>query len=191
MTYSVWHADPEGGFCTLEDLEKVNDAYELKRGVSRAKDFPEDARFRMDSSHPKEVKLPDNVMNTDRLLVVSPKLKQFVEEKNPTATEYLPVTIYNHKKRVATKDYFIINPHKVVDCIDQAKSELVWNKIDTQLVSRCKKLVLDEKQIDPNLLLFRPKYLPLIVLTRSDLAEAIIGEGFKGAYFFKVNEFQT
>ena len=190
MEYVIWEANPAGGYCTLEYLKNVEDSHELKRGNSRADGFPSDACFKMDSSHPKEIKLADNVYNLDRMLVVSKKLKDFVESKKPSFTEFLAVAIYNHKGRVASKDYFIINPFKIQDCIDKDKSKLMWNKIDPDLISGCYKMVINPEKIDKGLLLFRPKHLPTISLVREDLAEEINKGKFTGIRFKDIDEFE-
>jgi len=190
MDYLVWAANPAGGYCGLKILKNVEDSYELKRGISRAKGFPSDACFHMDESHPKQIKLADNITNLDGLAVVSKGLKEFVEFRKPSYTEFLPITIYNHKGRIASKEYFIINPFKIQDCIDLNKSGVRWNAIDPELISSWSKLVIDTNRIDINLLLFRPKYKPSIVMVRRDLVEEIKKGGFTGIYFFDVDKFK-
>lgn len=190
MDYLVWEVDPTGGYCALKYLGNVTDEYELKRGISRAKGFPSDACFHMDDSHPKDVKLADNVYNLDRMLVVSKQLKEFVESKKPKLTEFLPVTIYNHKGKIASRDYFIINPFNIQDCIDKEKSKIRWNKIDPELISSCFKLVIIPDKIDDSLVLFRPKNMPTIVMVREDLTKAISNEGFTGIRFRETDEFE-
>lgn len=190
MNYFVWQANPSGGYCTLEYLKNVDEPHEIKRGFSRAADFSEEACFHMDASHPKEVKLADNIFNLDRMLVVSKSLKEIVESESPPFTEFLPVSIYNHKGRVASTEYFIINPFDLQDCIDQNQSKLKWNKIDPELISGCYNLVISPEKIEENRLLFRPKYLPTIVLVREDLVDMIKAKGFTGIRFKELDEFQ-
>lgn len=190
MDYVAWEAVPTGNYCTLEYLKNVDDPHELKRGISRAEGFPSEACFRMDPSHPKNIKLADNIYNLDGMLVVSERLKEFVEAKKPKSTECLPVTIYNHKGRVASSSYFVINPFKIQDCIDKEQSRLRWNKIDPDLISSCSKLVVMPDEIDDSFLLFRPKHMPTIVMAREDLAEAISDQGFAGIEFTALSDFE-
>jgi hypothetical protein len=191
MELFVWRSNPAGGYCTLGMLQNVPDEYELKRGVSRLAGFPAKARFDMDAAHPKEIKLPDSIHNLDGMVVVSQPLKEFVESQSPPDTEYLPVSIYNHKKRLASDSYFIINPLSVPDCIDTKKSKIVWNKIKKDLISDCSRLVLQPTSIDPGLLLFRPKYLAKIVLVARALADAIEKQGFKGVKLIPLDEWSS
>jgi len=190
MNYLVWQANPAGGYCTLEYLKNVDDPHELKRGESRGQGFPSDACFHMDKSHPKEIKLPDNIYNLDRMIVVSQKLKELVDSKKSPYTEFLPVTIINHKGRVASKDYFVVNPYRVEDCIALDQSDIDWNPIDSELISACFELVINEKRIDQGLLLFRPKYIPTIVMVREDLANAVMDGDFTGIRFVEIDEFE-
>ena len=190
LEYLIWQSNPVGGFCTLEYLKNVDDPHELKRGISRTDGFPSEACFQMDASYPKEIKLADNIYNLDRMIVVSNRLKDFVEAKEPESTEFLSIEIFNHKGRMASEDHFIINPFAVIDCIDKDKSKLKWNKIDPDLIAGCYRLVLIKENIDNAPLLFRPKHLPTIVMIRDDLAEEITREDFTGIRFKETDEFQ-
>jgi hypothetical protein len=84
----------------------------------------------------------------------------------------------------------VANPFMLQDCIDKKKSEIEWNDIDPELICSCSSLVLFPKKIDKDLLLFRPKHMPDVVLVRSDLAEAIEEEDFTGVDFVELDEFE-
>ena len=190
MGYLIWDVDTEGGFCVLTTLQNVDKAYELTRGVSRTLGFPTDASFRMNPEFPKDVQLADNLYNAESMIVVSPALGQAIEQQQPPNIEFLPVTIYNHKGRVASSDYRIVNPLGVVDCIDQNATKVQWNSIDPNLIASCFGLQLDVGRIDPALLLFRLKYLPHVVVVRDDLAETLVGQAFSGLRFVTLDEFE-
>jgi hypothetical protein len=189
MDYCVWEADP-AGFCSLQYLSNVDDVHDMKKGLSRAENFPEDACFHMDPDFPRAIKLADNLFNLDRMAVVSDPLKNMIAERDPKHTEMLKVSIINHKERVAADNYWIVHPTLVVDCIDRNKSNLHWNKIDPNFISGCFGLVLKQEEIDPDLLFFRPKHLPTIILVREDLAEEIEDEGFSGLCLTPTDEFE-
>lgn len=188
--YVVWEANPSGSFCTLTALENVEDEFEIKRGVARAAGFPPDARFSMDPAFPRDLQLADNIYNLEGLPVVSGRLKRVVEGRRPPLVEFLPVAIYNHRGRVASVDYFILNPLGQVDCIDLEASDIDWNDIDRELICACFGLVLDERRLDPARLLFRPRYLPTVVLAREDLAGELEAAGFTGLRFTPIDEFE-
>jgi hypothetical protein len=190
MDYVVWRADPTTDFCSLDVLDNVDDSYELKRGISRAQGFPASASFPMDPAHKKAIKLGDNLYTIENVLVISKPLKEFLESHQPLETEFLPVSIINHKGRLASADYFIVNPLSVQDCINKSKSTLDWNPIEKDLIASCEVLVLDKARIDPRYVLFRPRYMPTVVFLRRDVAEAAEAAGFEGMRFTDIDEFE-
>jgi hypothetical protein len=190
MEYLAWRADPTQGFCSLKYLENVDDSYELKRGISRSAGFPADACFHMDPAHPKQIRLGDQLYNLDGLVVVSAAVREFIEARQPPHTEFLPVTVFNHKGRPVEDEYFVVNPLAVPDCIDKQNSTIEWNDIDPELICSCFDLVLLPDQIDDDLLLFRPKHMPTIVMVREDLAEAMTDAGFTGMWLVPTDEFE-
>ena len=56
-------------------------------------------------------------------LIVSGKVKAILEKEALTNIEYLPVLIYDQKKRCASSDYYIANILGSIDCLDHEKSE--------------------------------------------------------------------
>ena len=59
------------------------------------------------------VKLPSLIGNTISYLIVNAEMKDTIIEYCPedeVDIEILPFTLINHKKRVHSKDYWIINP---------------------------------------------------------------------------------
>ncbi|MCP3143935.1 imm11 family protein [Pyxidicoccus xibeiensis] len=185
----VWEWDVGGSFCVLTPLRNVEDEYELSRGISRAKGFPSDAAFHMDPKFKRYVDLADNLKNPDRIITVSKALKEFIEARKPREVEYLQVPIFNHKKKVASDEYFIINPLRVFDCIDKEKSDISWNAIDPDKISAVEKLVLKPKAFEPGFLLFRLKHFEHAVMVDRKLAQAILDEGFTGLIFDEVDTF--
>ncbi|NTX53275.1 hypothetical protein HR086_18415 [Myxococcus sp. CA039A] len=187
----VWEWDVGDRFCVLDGVLNVEDEYQLSKGVSRAQGFPADASFAMSAKHRKYIALADNISNLNRALVVSRRLKDVIEARRPRDVEFLRVSIIDHKKKVASDDYFIVNPFKVVDCIDKDKSKYRWNNIDPEKMSSCTKLVLKPEAINPELLLFRPQHLEYYVLVHPDLAAALEEEGFTGLRFTPIDEFES
>jgi len=190
IPYYVWETNSQGGFATLLALENVEDSYELKRGCPRANGWPADAAFRMNPSYPRQVKLADTVRNRDSVPVASAQFHDLLFSFAPADTEFLPVTIYNHKGRVASDAYVVVNPYRVVDCIDREASDLMWNEIDPELISGCFRLVLDPARLDPSLALFRPRYMPTRVLVREDVVRAAAAAGLTGLRFTPADEFE-
>ncbi|KFA94395.1 imm11 family protein [Archangium violaceum] len=185
----IWEWDVGESFCVLTSLQNVEDEYELAKGVPRAKGFPANACFHMDPKFKKFVALADNISNLGRIIVVSKPLKELIESWKPREVEYLQVSIINHKKKVASDEYFIVNPLRVVDCIDKDKSDITWNKIDSEKISACEQLVLKPRAINSEFPLFRLRHFEHAVMVDRKLAQAILDEGFTGARFEEVDEF--
>ena len=95
----VWESQAGSKYCVLGGLLSVPDEYEISKGKSRADGFPDDARFTMDKRFPKQVALSDSLSNLERMVVVSPRLRAFIEATSPPSVEFLPVSIINHKGR--------------------------------------------------------------------------------------------
>ncbi len=180
----VWIHGGSDIYCFLNSLSNVDNASEIYDGTSFIKDFPTDACFHMDESKPKAIKLADHVRNASGLHVVSQNLMEFIKSHNPESVEFLPVTIYNHKGRVASTEYYIMNPLIVQDCIDLEKMEVKWNPANKEKISSWKGgLILDTNRIDKTIQIFRPKYHTNTVLVRKDLATSIENDDFTQILF--------
>jgi hypothetical protein len=185
----IWQPVFREGFCVCGKLEGFKDAPELKRGMSAAHYFPDDARFSMNPEFPKDIKLGDCIDNRGGFLLVSKPFKEMIETADVRNVEYLRVTILNHKGRVASNSYFIINPLSVFEAIDLERSIIRWNNIDPELISSCDRLVLDGDKIPPDAAMWRLKSLPTHVMVRRDLVEEIQAKGFSGVAFTEVKDF--
>lgn len=178
--FLIWAADPEERYCALTYLVGIENSLDIHRGKPHTNSFPADAHFVMDPSFPKQIALSDSLYNLDRMVVVSQRVKDFIESLKLPQIEFLRVSIINHKKRVASPDYYVLHPTWVIDCIDQKKSELDWNLIDPELISNCNKLVLDPAKVPADAKVFRLKHMGYAVLIRADVAEKIMEQEFTG-----------
>ncbi len=191
MNYVLLSYDPGRGATRLNALQGVEDDYELLRGISRAQGFPGDAYFKMHPAFPDKLLLEDVVRNINKVLVVSERLRGFLEEKAGRNNEFLPVTIVNHKGRKEKEPYFIAHQVGLQDCIDLDQSEYERNDIDPNIFASLDKLVLDEKRIDPEVSLFRMAGYPFVPVFRRDLAEAITAQGFTGIGFQEIADWTS
>ncbi len=190
MSLFIWQANIEEGYCVCLSLEGYEDAHKLKRGVSANDDFPEDAVFRMDPDFPKDIQLPDNVRNSGGFVLVSSELKEFISPHLDDETELLRVSIMNHKDRLASDDYYIMNPTRIIDMIDIDRSDVIWNSINPDMIASCKRLVLKNDAALPQASVFRLKFLSRRVVLTEDLAEKLVEAGFSGLKFVSVDEFR-
>jgi hypothetical protein len=187
--YLIWEADSQSNYCVLGYLEGYSDDYKLMKGDSVAKEWP-DVSMRMDPDFKKQIKLSDNLLNPVNIIVASKRLCDFFRAKRVPNIEYLPVTIYDHKKKVASKEYSIANLVTTQDCIDTKKSEVTWNAIDSDYISSMKRLVLNEKKIAKDAMLFRAEHLKEIIFVRADLAQAVSDAGFTNIMLWKLSDYK-
>lgn len=144
--------------------------YKFSEGEAFGDEYPEDARIYMS---PKEQgrTLPSLVGNTRSMLIVHRTVKEIIEANNSGPTEYLPLHIYNHKKRLASDEYFIVNPLGSWDCLDLGASKIEY--MDGDVVG------VDEMVLDPTKLkevpdLFRVREDPSTYLGSQRLLERIV-----------------
>lgn len=169
-------------FCVLDEIE-VRQAVDLNEAVSLAAEWPADASAKMSPDFKRQIRLADSLKS--RHLVASLAMKQALEAASAvTKVEFLPLTVINHKGRVASRDYFVVNALQVVDCIDVKASKPVYNDIDPESIMYFKKhLVLNEEAIPKTAKLFRAKHYTTRTLMRRDVAERMKAAGLVGLNF--------
>jgi len=180
MNFMLWRPGRQtDGICKILEVKGVEDAFELTEGGARSQGWPDDAFCAMDPRRPKDVALADSLFGAT-VLVVSSRVKAFLENAGCNNVEYLPVAIVNHKGRTAAHDYFIINPQDVCECIDIDRSGVKWNALDPDSISLCTSLVLREQVIPARWKIFRLHRWRKLVVIRRSLAEAMVAADFSG-----------
>lgn len=185
MDFFLWRSEYNEGVCVIKD-PPLDAPWELDEGKPRLAEFPEEMPCAMSSSFPKDLALVDNLYGST-LTVVSARLRDVLLANAPHhRIEFLPVQIVNHKGRSASKDYFVLHPLEIVDCIDQKKSGLEWNQITANLINGCRGLVLNHEAIPESLFIFRLKYWGENIVVRQDLADKLTSAGLSGLSFLPV-----
>jgi hypothetical protein len=171
MNYALLDTMPEEHpkLCILNGAPKKAEAlvHHIMVGEPVLADFPEDAAFHM-SGRQDRIGLGGLIGNTDSLLIVHRSIKDLVlaHDKRHDLLECLPVKIINHKKRVASADYFILNPLGGEDCLDPKKSVIERNKLGE--IVEVEEIVLKKSKLDPRRALFRPLEDPYVYIARED-----------------------
>ena len=187
--YFVWQFQKVPYACVLNDFTGFKAKNTLFHGTSLAKSFPSDAAFHMDPDFPKNLLLTDNLLNSDSAMVVSAKLADALRAQNVAKLEYLPVKIIDHKGKVASKDYSILNPLELVDCIDREKSKFRPSRILPEEIDKFDQLVLDETRIPEDRLLFRMKGFNDIALASKSLVDVLTKGNFTGLGWMPVSKY--
>lgn len=190
MEYLVWQSDDVGNSCMLSTIQGMEDSWRLKESVPLGGEIPDDAFFPMSDRHPKDIKLTDCLINMDSAIIVSDALKSFLETLDLGRVEFLRVKIVNHKGSVASDSYYIVNPVGAQDCLDADASKAKYNSIIPTDIDFVKTIVLRDNCVDPDVKVFRLANFQSPVLVRSDVAEAIAAQPFKGNYFEPLDEYE-
>jgi hypothetical protein len=187
--FSIPRAVAGQEYASLQKSENYPADFSAQAGL-QVKAWPQDLRFHMDPNFPKQIKLADYVKNLHGHLIVSAGFKSLLLGMQAQHVEALPLTIIDHKGKVASTDHCYLNLFPLVDAIDQDQSELDWNAIDTTSVSGCDKLVLDDARIPAGLHIFRLKHLTDEIVMSDELVKAIQAAKMTGIKFDRVEDFE-
>jgi hypothetical protein len=187
LNYKIGEIFSDKGVCRLGTIENVPEWAELHHGFPHSGPFPDDAQFRMSPDFPKDIKLADTLVNTERFFVVSERFLKFLEEANALVqNDVFEVGILNHKGRREKAKYYIVHQLNHPHCVDEKNSVGEKSPIDPTQYLAVQKLTLDPNMIDKKLLIFRPAEYRHRPFVREDLASKIAAEGFTGIEFFDV-----
>ena len=181
--FVIWGKKYNKGSCVIDNPEGFDDQFLLAKGVPLLDQWPDNVVCRMSGDYPKDIQLTDNLCGGN-YAVVSQGLKEKITAlAGAGKIEFLPVSVLNHKGRVASKDYSILNPVGSVDCIEIEKSGVVWNDLDASDIDRMKRLVLNEAAVPAEAGMFRAEHLLGTILVRRSLADQLSANGFTGLHF--------
>jgi hypothetical protein len=188
--FVIWGSTYSEGSCVIEKPEGLKEPYLLTDGIELSDQWPEGVVCRMNDEFPKDIRLTDNLYGANSP-VISQHLKERISVLAPASQiEFLPVTILNHKGRVASKDYFFLNPIGTVDCIDIEKSRVVWNAMNKTVISSVKQLTLSNGTVPEKVGILRPAYLTRTIFLRRSLSERLSQDGFTGLMFREFAKFR-
>lgn len=172
--YAIDTMPLDTAFCFLKKVPAgfEENAFKLNEGleVVDEDDYPRDPRVQMAAGYGRE--LGGIVGNTHSMLIVSRPMKDAVEALGVERLQVLPLAIYNHKKRLETRDYFILNPLGQWDCLDLDESEIQYDDDDVVGVD---KFVLSAAKLEDAPDLFRVKEDPETYVASEALVRAWIG----------------
>lgn len=86
-------------------------------------DYPADFSFYMDDRNP-GFALPSLIGNTLLLFIVHRDIKEAIASVNTGEIEFKPLLLINHKKKLASQDYVIVNPIGDFAVLDEKRSDV-------------------------------------------------------------------
>lgn len=173
-------------FCPLDGPENID----LSARIA-LQPWPSNVAFRMNPNFPKMVRIADWAKTMRGVIVASPKLKALIEAERPADVEYLPITIFDHKGRMATSEHFVINPYHLRDAIDKDASKLRWNAIDPEKISGVGEMIIKESLIPHDAKIFRLKHFSNAVMLTRELAGSIEAAGISGVDFTEIEDIEA
>src|SRR4051812_25856762 len=189
MKYFRWIDAREKNNCFLIGLGGEKVAGELRRGERLAAQRTKPYLCSMDDEYPRNVRLTDHLVNDEDVIIASPRLRDFLVERLGDTIELLSINIEDHKRRLATKDYSIINLLDRQDCLVVEQSMPLYAPIDgKQVLTGVHNLTIDPKKISPDSQLFRMEKLNKPILVREDLVAEIKAKKFDGVRLNAVHE---
>jgi hypothetical protein len=171
---------------TIED-----ELFRLWEGQPLMDWFPADAVFPVSPDFPRARRLYASQANTLGLLVVSKEFRCVLEEVGCNNIEYLPISITDHRGKLASADYCIVNALDPVDAMDREHSIYENNALIPSRVSTLEKLVLREDRLEPQLHLFRLTNAPQFHIVSDALRRATEKKKLKGMLFVPTEEFDN
>jgi hypothetical protein len=183
MRYFQWSNAFEKNNCVLAGLD-FDVASELHRGKSLAKKRKKPYVYPMDPEYKKNIRLTDSLMNDMHTIVASPRLRDLLVDRLGKAIEVLEVHVQDHKGRIASKDYSIINLLDLKACVDLDRSTTFWGNLDgKRTVLDVEDMVLDPKKIGKDSLLFRANPPTRTIVAREDLVKELKAAKVEGVSF--------
>jgi len=152
-----------------------------------APEFPNDAVMGFSPSFPDRRKVYDFVTSILDIRIVSERVRRIVLEFAPNDVEFLPVTLVNHQREVASREHFIMNVLTRREVIDLERSDVRMGSILKTEIGRVRKLVLREDIEPGGPRVFRPMHLRVNTMVDETVHAALAGAGLTGCGFFPAN----
>lgn len=147
--------------------------------------YPADARISLEEEYP-GMELASVIGNTQNYFIANQAVRAEVERLTDGAEiEYLPFTLINHKGRVHSTDYVIINPLGTFDCLDLNASTVTYTSDGDVL--KVEKAVLSREKVEDAPALFRISEEAAMYVLREDLARACYERGFTNVFLTELS----
>lgn len=148
---------------------------------------PDGLKTGFSPNFPGRRKLYDFVDSILSIRIVSERVRRVVMELAPDDVEFLPLTLVDHQKDVASRDYFIMNVVADRDVIDLERSTVRMSHILKEEISRVWELTLKEDIPPEGPKVFRPKHLRVYTMVDPTIQAALTAAGLMGVKFLPAN----
>lgn len=149
--------------------------YYMRKGIRMGDLYPPDVKLRLSKRAP-GIKLSSLLGNTLSYLILNSHAKDIFVKTGESEIETLPFTLINHKGRVHSKDYWILNPIGTFDCVNRDASKIKYldetKKDIVGIAWAAGSLVFDSKKMQNAPDLFRVPEKPSLIFMSERLARA-------------------
>jgi len=166
-------------------------SHRFQKDHSLADWFPADATYQMSHRYPFARRLCDLQCNPLRLLLVSSAFREILLRFECRNVEFFPITLLNHRGKVASTTHVVAHVFPSLDCIDEQQTQGTPSAFIPEIMQSISKLVLDERRIPDDVHIFRPKQMPVIHIVREPLARAIVEADLTGMIFVPVDQYDS
>jgi hypothetical protein len=192
MSYSVIKEDCDKGNVFVLDIpEGLDRKYQLLQGISRLASWPPDLAAEFSKHRPEGMRLTDWIATPFGWLLVSDRFKKLLDDASAPNVEYLPIKMKNHKGRLASTDYWIVNFLVLIEAVDRDRSAFEVDAAEDDKIFRFDRLVLLDEIEARGPVIFRLKEQPYLILVREDLVTRIKEAGFTGLRFTPTAKYKT
>ncbi len=179
MDYWVLRAGSTDGAIIDALPEGSPSNWKMHEGEPLARQFPVGGKVGFSDHFPDRRKLYDFMGNILGVLVVSPRVRQVVEELKLDNVEFLPITMCDHEWNPVAEGYCILNVLGSQDAIDMEKSQYQLSALSKE-IAHIENLVLKKDKIDPQAGLFRARNMMELFLLSDRVRDAFTKEGLTG-----------
>jgi formylmethanofuran dehydrogenase subunit B len=187
--FMIWRYASVPGAAVFTNLRGFEDIFRFDTGQPLKAEFPADAAFHMNPDFPNDLLLPDNVANSLQVLLVSARLQEALQAAALVEVEYLPLSVIDHKGRVASASHVVVHPLGLVDAIDMEQSVYKSHRIVKGKIDKVTKLVIDSQRVPPDRQVFKLKGFGTPVIVRRRFAELLGAGDFSGLDWLDAAEF--
>lgn len=160
-------------FCVLDDSPDgtEEDSHTLSSGESYGPSYPADPKWRMNKDY-RGLKVGSLIANTSDYLVVHRVVKDVLVATG-VPMDVHSFVLLDHKKKVASRDHFIVNVLGTFDCLNLEKSEIDWSKDYPDIAIKVWTYVLDANKVKDAPDIFRVKEDPEAVVVSANVGKAL------------------
>jgi len=167
--------------------EMEDEVWRLLKGEPAAEVWPADARIYLTGDED-GLDFGEFIANTENVIVAGRQFVKLIRKHcKGVPIEFLPISIYDHRKRLLTAEHVVVNPIGSCDCVDLERSDVLWGKGKTKKVLSVDDLVIDRKRGAEAPQLFRPEHARSTYVMRFELTKAIKDADLRNVVWTKLD----